>query len=166
MELQTAGPHLFFFFLLPYPKLSKQCGWLTYKYLLNFPVFNSLGWQTFWQTKKPCLAWTSATVCRSWVAEISEKCLWNKSTLCNMCGCLRDAFETSSFMKWRRNPKVTPFVPHLWLWRLNLLFCNNRLFSSAHTVSSIEAVLLLEANSWENASLLEKQGKVPQFSLL
>lgn len=43
LELQTAGPHLFFFFLLPYPKLSKQCGWLTYKYLLNFPVFDSLG---------------------------------------------------------------------------------------------------------------------------
>lgn len=119
-----------FLFLLSYPKLSKQCGWWTYKYLLNFLGFVSL-----------VVTWTFTTLLRNWIAEASEKCLWNKSALCNMCGCLRDAFEACPFVNWRKNVKGSPFVPHLCSWWLNLLLCSSRIFSSAHTVSNVEAVL-------------------------
>lgn len=90
--------------------------------------------------KKACLAWTSAAVCRGWDAEASEKCLWNKSALCSMCGCLRDAFETCCFVNWRRNVKVTLLYhisdPDDWTF-----CCVAAESSQTHTLCPAEAVI-------------------------
>lgn len=124
------------------------------------------------------VTWTFATLLRNWIAETSEEMLL-KSVLCNMCGCLGDASEPHSSLNWRRNVKGFPFIPCLCFWWFNLLLCSSRIFSSAHNVSSVEAVLFgsesqqLKKNLKKkpkknppNASLLEKQGKVPQFLLV
>lgn len=135
-----------FLFLLPYPKLSKQCGWWPYKYLLNFLGFVSL-----------VVTWTFTTIFRSWIAEASEKSLWNKCALCNTYGCLRDILEHHFFVNWRRNVKGSPFVPYLSSWWLNLLACSSRILTSAHTVSNVESVLFCTGSQQLRKCLLASE---------
>lgn len=73
--------------------------------------------------------------------KLLKKCLWSKSVVCSTCGHLGDASEPCSSMNWRRNVEGFPFIAYLCFWWLNLLLCSSRIFSSAHTVSSVKAVL-------------------------